>query len=380
MLWACLLLIPISAALALVLTFAARALGHRLNTLDGAGVAGQIKAPARRVPNTGGIAIFWAFALPIALGLIVLRTPLYDELVVRLPELRGITPRLLAMSADAWVFLSALLALHVLGVIDDRRPLRAGTKLVIMMFVAAAVVLLTGTRLLTVLDTYSGGSWLSIALTVAWIIIVTNAMNFIDNTDGLCAGVAMVAGVCFLCAAAGQDQWLIASMLALLVGACGGFLILNGPWPRATIFMGDGGSLVVGFALAFLTVRTTYAKPDLAGGWFGVLMPLVVLAVPLYDFASVVLIRISQGRSPFMGDLQHLAHRLQRRGLSVRATLAVILCLTGITGLGAVILGTLQPWQAAVVGGQTLLVLTLVAAWEFGGVSVTSTPAARGAP
>lgn len=354
-----------------------RALGHRWNALDGPGVAGQAKAAPRRVPNTGGIAIFFAIAAPVA-GLLWMLSGVYVDpndwsLVPAdlLPHIPGIT----AKAPHAWALLAGLLVLHVVGLIDDRRPLGPWLKLAIMLGVALGVSWYTDTRLVTALDTRVGGPWVSLALTVLWIAVVTNAINFIDNMDGLAAGVCMIAGACFLVATSIQGQWFVAALLALLVGACAGFLVFNFPWrtrPRrdgspsgASIFMGDGGSLILGFLLAFLTVRTTYYSPDAAGGWYAVLMPLVVLAVPLYDFVSVVLIRLSQGRSPLVGDLQHLSHRLARRGLSRRAAVLVIYGLTGITALGGVALGSLQPWQAALVGGQTLLTLLVLALFEY---------------
>jgi UDP-GlcNAc:undecaprenyl-phosphate GlcNAc-1-phosphate transferase len=226
-------------------------------------------------------------------------------------------------------------------------------------------------RLLTLLDQRAGGQWLSILITALWFLVVTNAMNFMDNMDGLSAGVAATAAAFFLIATQVNPvpQLFVGGCLALLIGACLGFLYFN--YPRrggAKIFMGDGGSLVLGFTLAFLTVRTTYYKGEsgpLAGGWYGVFMPLVVLAVPIYDFVSVMCIRISQGRPPFVGDMQHLSHRLVRHGLSRRAAVAVIWGLTAITGIAGVSLGSLRPWQAVLVGVQTVLILLIAALFEY---------------
>jgi UDP-GlcNAc:undecaprenyl-phosphate GlcNAc-1-phosphate transferase len=126
--------------------------------------------------------------------------------------------------------------------------------------------------------------------------------------------------------------------------------------------------LVLGFLLAFLTVRTTYYHPEdgpLAGGWYGVFMPLLVLAVPIYDFASVTSIRLSQGRSPFVGDTQHLSHRLERLGLPRAAAVLVIYGLTAVTGISGIALGSLKPWQAVLVGVQTIVILLVIALFEF---------------
>jgi len=136
--------------------------------------------------------------------------------------------------------------------------------------------------------------------------------------------------------------------------------------------------------LAILTARTTYYDPDdypLGGGWYGVFMPLVVLAIPLYDLASVTLIRLGQGRSPLVGDQQHFSHRLVRRGLSARGAVVVIWVATAVTGIGGVALGRLEGWQAILVGVQTLLVLVMLALIEHASrparTSTQESPASR---
>jgi UDP-GlcNAc:undecaprenyl-phosphate GlcNAc-1-phosphate transferase len=233
---------------------------------------------------------------------------------------------------------------------------------------AVAVPALSDTRLLTLLDAHVGGPWLSIVITAVWFLVVTNAMNFMDNMDGLAGGVGVVASACFLAAALMQGQWFVGACLALLIGSLLGFLVFNFPLRKpATIFMGDSGSLVLGFTLAFLTARTTYYNAFDPEGtrWHAVFMPLIVLAVPLYDFVSVVLIRLSQGKSPFVGDLQHLSHRVVRRGLSKRAAVMAICGFTAITGSNGVFLGQMTPMAAVFAGVQTLLVLVVIALIEF---------------
>jgi UDP-GlcNAc:undecaprenyl-phosphate/decaprenyl-phosphate GlcNAc-1-phosphate transferase len=374
MIWLCLMLVPVAAAVSLPLTALMIRLGHRLSMLDSAGVPGQIKAPARRVPNTGGVAIFWAIVGPMVAGLVLASvvqltgeggTSWLDAVRKHLPGIREQTPL-------AFLVLLCAAGLHVLGLIDDRRPMGPWVKLAVMALPPVLIVsLFPETRLLTMLDNRVGGVWLSVAVTVVWFLVVTNALNFLDNMDGLSAGVAAIAAACFLAAAALNGQWFVAASLALIVGATLGFLVFNfrpGVRGGAKIFMGDGGSLVLGFLLAFLTVRTTYYRGEgsgPAGGWYGVFMPLVVLAVPIYDFVSVCVIRISQRRSPFVGDRQHLSHRLVRLGLSESSAVGVIVGLTAITGLSGIVLGSLAPWQAVIVGVQTMVILLLVGLFEY---------------
>ena len=373
----CLLLIPVAFLLAVPLTLLARRLGNALNAYDGHGVPGQVKAAPRRVPNTGGIAIMGAIALPMIGGLAIALTAASDPLTRLFPDLATHLAGIRAEAVSAAFLLTLMGVLHVVGLIDDRRPLGPGFKLLVMVACAAGLVLLTHTRLLTMLDARVGGSWLSILLSILWVVVITNAFNFLDNMDGLSAGVALIAGACFLAAALIHGQWFVSACLALLVGALAGFLVFNFPWPRraendsqpsgASIFMGDGGSLIVGFLLAFLTMRTTYYTPGAGtagGAWYAVFMPLCVLAVPLYDFVSVCLIRHSQGRSPFVGDLQHFSHRLVARGLSRRDAVLVIYGCTGATAIGGIALPSLVDWQAILVGVQTLLVLLVIALFE----------------
>ena len=364
MFWLCLALVPVALAIAFPLTGALVSLGHRLRMFDSAGVAGQVKAPRRAIPNTGGIAIVTAMVLPAIIAIISAHAIPERIIADLVPALADHLPGIRSQTALALTFIGCLLVLHIVGLIDDRRPMGPWVKLGVMVGVAAVIVIALQTRLLTMLDAHVGGPWLSWLLTILWIVIVTNALNFMDNMDGLSAGVTSVAGTGFLIAALVNTppQWFVAAGLALLVGACLGFLAFNKP--PARIFMGDGGSLVLGFSLAFFTVRTTYYTTD-AGAWYAVFMPLVVLAVPLYDFASVVLLRLTQGKSPFVGDLQHFSHRLVRRGLSKPAAVLVITGCTAITAVGGVSLGSLRPWQAALVGIQTIIMLGVLAIFEW---------------
>lgn len=383
MLWVCLALLPVALAIAFPITALLIAISRRLRMFDSAGVPGQIKAQRRAIPNTGGAAIVAAIVLP-ALTAVIAAHALPASLIEDLaPALSDHLPGIRAQTPLALTFIACLLGLHIVGLIDDRRPMGPWVKLAIMVIAASVVVIPLNTRLLTMLDAHVGGPWLSWIVSITWIVVITNAMNFMDNMDGLSAGVSVVAGTGFLIAALVNEppQWFVASGLALLVGSCLGFLAFNKP--PAKIFMGDGGSLVLGFSLGFLTVRTTYYTTD-AAAWYAVFMPLVVLAVPLYDFASVVLLRLSQGRSPFVGDLQHFSHRLVQRGLSKPAAVLVIIGCTCITAISGVALGSLRPWQAALVGVQTMLILALIAIFEWSsrrgsaGGGMTSDMAASG--
>jgi UDP-GlcNAc:undecaprenyl-phosphate/decaprenyl-phosphate GlcNAc-1-phosphate transferase len=368
----CLALAAASFTLSLALCLIVEAVSRRASAFDTPPIPGQLKAPTRRVPNTGGIGVFWAITLPIICAL--LAAHLAPDLVSRLApaaavHLEGVREQTLLAVA----LLVSLFALHVLGVIDDRRPLGPMLKLSVMLAPALLIATVGETRLFTALDGLTGSTVPSLIVTLLWFLIVTNAMNFIDNMDGLCAGVASVASAFFLAGALLSGQWFVAASLALLLGASGGFLVRNRP--PAKLFLGDGGSLVIGFLLAFLTIRGTYV-PQRAGGadvsgawadnWFAALTPLVILAVPLYDFATVTFIRLRAGKSPFVGDLNHLSHRLVRRGLSQPGAVACILLLTSATGFSGLLLRGASAFGAVLIGAQVVCILAVVARLEFG--------------
>jgi UDP-GlcNAc:undecaprenyl-phosphate GlcNAc-1-phosphate transferase len=206
---------------------------------------------------------------------------------------------------------------------------------------------------------------ISIPITILWIAAITNAFNFLDNMDGLSAGVAAVATTAFLTTTLLIQQWFVAAALALLLGALLGFLVWN--FPPAKIFMGDSGSLVIGFILGVLTVRTTFLPKgvDWGAGWYAVFAPLIVLAVPLYDLIVVSIIRISRGKSPFVGDTNHFSHRLVARGMSRRTAVLCLYLLTAATSVAAILLPYVQTTFAAMlIFAQTLLVLGVVALLE----------------
>ena len=364
-----LLLILVGFAISLPLTLWLVRLGHRVSLLDTPGAKGHIKQ-VRPVPNIGGIAIYTAVALPMTLGLAAVWM-LDDQFFSRwMPAVTPHLPRIRESTPTAVAMLACMTMLHVTGLFDDRRSLGPWSKFAAQFAVAAIMVIPArfDVRLLTFIDNHLPlGHAPSIVLTILWIVAVTNAINFMDNMDGLAGGVSAIAASMFMIATILNAQWFIGGTLALLIGGLAGFLVFN--FPPAKIFMGDGGSMVIGFLLAVLTARTTYydpLQPDFAlgGGWYGVFMPLIVLAIPLYDFIAVSIIRMRQGKSPFVGDQQHFSHRLVQRGLTKPAAVIVIWGATAVTGIGGISLGSLHAWQAILVGVQTVLVLVIIAVLE----------------
>ena len=368
----------VSFVLSWIGTFAVREISRRIGFVD---KPGHRKIHAKPIALGGGVAIFLAFALPMAAALFVVRwsdPPSFHFAGVGVTDANTAATSTYARGSSwqvptaywdgarqqtplALSFLGACLALHLMGLWDDRKALGPYPKLLIQLGVAAALVAYNADlRAMTTLGPVG-----SFAVTVLWIAAITNAFNFLDNMDGLSAGVACVCAVCFFVTAMSIGQWFVAASLALLIGALLGFLCFN--FPPASIFMGDSGSLVIGFILGVLTVRTQYLPhgEDFGAGWYAVFVPVIVLAVPLYDLIVVSLIRISRGVSPFKGDTNHFSHRLVARGMSKRTAVLCLYLLSAATGVGAIILPQAQSQFVAIfVFVQTLLVLGVVALLE----------------
>lgn len=365
----CLSMIVVAFLVSAPLTWGLIRVGRRFGRLDapdapGSGGRKNHQAPT---PNIGGIAIFTAIVLPILLGLAaVWGVPASDwrgwfaPATPYLPGLRQQTPMALGV-------VGALLVIHILGLIDDRKRLGPFLKLGVQLLVAGVLAGFFDVRIFEFLGRSYGtlGVAVCVTLSILWIVIVTNAMNFLDNMDGLSGGVGAICAGLYLAATLLGGQWFVAAAAALLLGGLLGFLTFN--FPPAKIFMGDGGSLTVGLLLAIISIRTTYLEPGSAaapGAWYGVLMPLMVLAIPLYDFTSVTVIRLAQGKSPFVGDRNHFSHRLVRKGLSPRAAVIVIWLCTLAAGIDGIMLGSLPGWQAALAAAQSLTILTVLALLE----------------
>ena len=180
--------------------------------------------------------------------------------------------------------------------------------------------------------------------------------------DGAAAGIAVITAAILFTAAYFSGQIFVGGLALLLIGTLLGFLVFN--FPPARIFAGDAGSFLVGFLIAALTLKTTYYNQAYSGPWYPVLMPLICLAVPLYDFTSVTILRLSQGKSPFVGDTQHFSHRLKRHGLTDTQTVLTLYLATLCTGLGATFLYQVNLPGAILIFIQTIMVLAIIAVFE----------------
>lgn len=334
-----------------LLTAGVRRWSRRWGFLD---KPGGHKAHAAPVALGGGIAIVWSFVLIVAVGLVAMAA---SDHIAGLSSLRTYKAGVLAKLPSLLVVIGAALILHVVGLIDDVRPLRPWQKLLAQFLAAGLVVFGAHIRAAEVL-----GPVPSIVLTILWLAGISNSINLLDNSDGLCAGVVAIAAAFLAISALLVGQIFVPALACVIAGAALGYLLFN--FPPATIFMGDAGSLPLGFLLAVSTVLTTYYNPALKTEPYGLAAPLFILAVPLYDTATVLIYRYRLGVPLFKGDRRHFSHRLMRKGMSSAAMVLTIYLATATTGLSALLLPWVT-WPAAMLLlAQCLCVLSVVAILE----------------
>jgi UDP-GlcNAc:undecaprenyl-phosphate GlcNAc-1-phosphate transferase len=314
------------------------------------------------IPLGGGAAIF------LTLATFLIGAAATIRFLVAPGHLGWLTERIHFNPADFLHRSNELLAillcatiLFLVGLWDDKRALGPYTKLVFQFGVAFLAAWLGDVRV----EFFIENAVVTSVLSAFWIVLLVNAFNFLDNMDGASAGMAAIASSILLTAAAFNGQVFVGALAIAFIGALAGFLIFN--FPPASIFMGDAGSLVVGFFVALLTLRTDYYHQAQSGSWYPVLLPLIAMAVPLYDFTSVILLRLRQGKSPFVGDTQHFSHRLRRRGLTDTQTALTLYLATLCTGLGATFLYQVNLVGAILIVGQTLLIVGIIGVFESTG-------------
>ncbi|MFN3407988.1 MAG: MraY family glycosyltransferase [Limisphaerales bacterium] len=284
---------------------------------------GHRKDHGRVTPLAGGLAVCSALALTALAGAAAVWWRTGDgALAFTLGH--GLNRRAVELGA----ILFGALALTALGVLDDRHELKPLPKfagqLAVALLVAAA-----GVRVTLFVDS----PLFSYAVTVLWLLTLINAFNFMDNMNGLCAGLGAIAAGAFAAIAALHGQYLVTTFALMVVGALLGFLPHN--FPRARAFLGDAGSHLVGYLVAVLAVLPHFHTPQNPRP-LAVLTPLLVLAVPLADLVMVVVIRTANRRPFWVGDTNHLSHRLVRRGLSKTTAVLVIWLLAALSATVAV--------------------------------------------
>ena len=288
--------------------------------------------PSRRklhsnpVPLMGGVAMYMAFvvAIPVA----------HSRTVVE----------------EGSVVLAGTTLLLLTGIIDDRRGMSPRIKLSAQV-VAALLLVLGGVHI-----SIFANDLLNILTTVVWVVGICNAMNLLDNMDGLSGGVAAIACAMFAILAVMNGQIWVSVVAAVLFGAILGFLWFN--WNPASIFMGDAGSLMLGFLLAVLAIKLRFPGVEPERAWVA---PLLVLAVPIVDTSLVTISRIRRGVSVAAGGRDHVSHRLLLIGLSVRQAVGLVYLAALMGGATAIAVTTIKSENLAIFLIAASIVIALLA-------------------
>ncbi|MCI9295459.1 MAG: undecaprenyl/decaprenyl-phosphate alpha-N-acetylglucosaminyl 1-phosphate transferase [Lawsonibacter sp.] len=303
----------VAALVALITTPVVRSLAVRMGAVD-------VPKDGRRmhdhpIPRMGGLAIFFGFILSVLI---------FQTLT---PSLRGM--------------LLGSVIIVVLGILDDIYALPALPKFLIQI-VAALVAVLEGNRIefLSNPNIFSKEpfwelGWLSIPISVLWIVAITNSVNLIDGLDGLACGVSTISSMTLLVIALIVSEPDVAILMAALAGACIGFLPYN--LNPAKIFMGDTGSTFLGFILATVSIQGLFKFYAIIS--FAV--PFLMLGLPIFDTCFAILRRVAKGQSPMSPDRGHIHHRLIDMGFSQKQAVAVLYIISAILGLSAVVLTTI---------------------------------------
>ena len=285
------------------------------------------KLHAAPIPCNGGIGIALASFTAIAMGFAINHYMYNGEL----NSIVGIT-------------LGGVFIL-LLGVLDDIKDLNAYKKF-LGQIIAALTLILLDIRIRTIgipfWHTVDLSPGVSIFITVFWVLAATNALNLIDGMDGLAGGVALIASVVLFIIAVAHGNMLSAIVTISLIGSCSGFLLYN--FPPANIFMGDCGSMFLGFTLAAVSIQYGYKSSIVS-----ILVPITVLAVPLADTSLAIVRRLWNGSNPFTADRGHIHHRLLDLGLSERFAVMILYGLCILLGIITLVATFVNKETAAII-------------------------------
>jgi UDP-GlcNAc:undecaprenyl-phosphate GlcNAc-1-phosphate transferase len=289
---------------------------------------GHRKIHDQPIPLAGGLAVLTGILLPLFAGAILLKLG-----VVKISSagliVHGIDRRALELAVIAF----GAIAITFLGWLDDRHELKPLPKFAGQFLIALLVAIACKRITLFVPNVF-----FSYAITIVWLLTVINAFNFMDNMNGLCAGLGAIGAWKFGVIAGADGEYLVALIALLVCGALVGFLPWNFPTARA--FLGDAGSHLVGYLLAVLAILPHfYTKQNPHP--LAVLSPLFVLAIPLIDLAQVVIFRTLKRKPFWIGDTNHLSHRLVQLGFSRTKAVLILWLIASVVGLGAI---ALQGW------------------------------------
>ena len=337
-----------STVLSLILTPIAGKVAIRLNIVDHPGERKIHKEPK---PYLGGTAIFLAFMITIIGHLFVLK--IMPHLPFYIPP--DISIYLKNVSYTHKKILSLLLGgtlIYIIGTYDDIKGLRPSVKL-LFQILAGLILFWGGIRIVAFINNI----YLTAIVSILWVVLLTNSFNFLDNMDGLSAGVAVIISLVFAYLSFMDNQFFMTVFLLAYSGSILGFLRFN--LSPSKIFMGDGGSMFIGFMMSALTMLATYYKTG-APTQFPILMPLIILGIPLFDTITVLWIRFKNKKPLMKGDTNHFSHRLVALGMSEGDAVYFIYFITLSMSFGALLLKHLKLAQCILVLVQTITIFIII--------------------
>ncbi len=308
-------------------------------------------------PRSGGIAIFLSFfivlVVDLTLALLFKDSPLLSGMVSKyLVNIRYVTPQIVGLLAGA-------LVVFVTGLVDDRITIRPLPKL-LLQILATFPLLLTGINVVLFLPPVIGS-----VLTVLWLLLIINAFNFMDNMDGLSSGVAVIVLLFLSYLSFQMGEYFMVALHLALAGATLGFLRYN--FFPSSLFMGDCGSMFIGYMIGSMTILSTYYESGAMPTKLPVLIPIIVLGVPIFDAVSVVLIRIKNRKPIMMGDTNHFSHRLVNLGMTQPQAVVFIYLITICVALNALPLRFLDTGASLVQFFQIILLFVVIFLLEQAG-------------
>ncbi len=301
--------------------------GYRTGLVDD---PGHRKIHDKPIALTGGFAVLTGIMVPVLCAAVAFKLGWFGSgPAANGPGIAGdfagwLGFGLTRRGSQVAVILLGALAMVVLGWLDDMWELSPAMKFGGQLLVATAVAA-AGVRI----TLFVPAPLVNYLVTILWILTLTNALNFMDNMNGLCGGLGLIGTWCFAWGAAVQGQYLVALLAFTTSGALLGFLPFN--FPKASVFLGDAGSHLVGYLLAVMAILPHFYSSQNPHA-LAVLKPLVILAVPLLDLICVVIIRWRKNQPFYVGDTNHLSHRLVRRGWSKTGAVLVIWLMAALAG------------------------------------------------
>ena len=282
-------------------------------------------------PRLGGLAIFFSFVISVSL-------------------FYGVSNFTLSMIAGAFLLI-------IVGIIDDVRPVKSVLKLLVQIAAAGLVVWQGGVLIerVNIFGGYIQFGYFAVPLTIIWIVGLTNAINLIDGLDGLSCGISTISALSLLIVTILLGEFQIALLIAIIAGACVGFLPFN--MNPAKIFIGDTGAMFLGFVLAIVSIQGVFKVHAVVT----FIIPFLILGVPIFDTAFAMIRRILTGRHPFSADRGHLHHRLVDMGFNKKQTVRILYAVSALLGVSSIMLVTQKVVYAVVIIAVSLAIS--VATW-----------------